>query len=203
MAVSITLTVSQYVGNNSAAIAYPTGFQFQDSSWLKVYVTTSAGVMTLLTLGANYSVAGAGNLSGGSIVTTLAYASTNTITIARVTPVTQLLDLEYNDRLPSQLVEDSLDKLTFITQELAADAQNGNRCIRFPFAEPLSNPTALPVPAERKDKVLWFNNVTGAMELVTAASLIERVGGVGFYESIQLGVVINGSLILKTFLLRV
>lgn len=156
MAVSIVTTLSQHAGNDSTVTPYPTGFPFQAASHLRVYVTDAAGVSTLLTMGTHYSVTGAGNPSGGNVVTVGAYDDTHTITIARVTPRTQTLDLEYNDRLPAQLVEDALDKAMLAIQEIA-----GDRPLRFPATEPLANDTELPDPAARKGCVFGFDETTG------------------------------------------
>lgn len=152
MAVSVTVTLSQYTGNNSSVTPYATGFAFQANDWLRVYLTDADGVSTLLTLGTHYTVTGAGVAEGGDVTTVAAYDSTYTLTITRVTPGTQLLDLEYNDRLPAQLVEDALDKLTFAVQEL----QNA-RAVTFPPAEPVGNDTELPEPAARANCVLGFD----------------------------------------------
>ncbi len=156
MAVDVTITVSQFVGNGSAVTPYPTGFAFQDATWLKVYVTDAAGISTLLTSGVHYSVTGAGDEDGGDVTTVLAYAATHKITIARVTPLTQLLDLEYNDRLPAQLVEDSLDKLTFALQEV-----RNTKALSFPPTDPPAFETEVPDPAVRKGCVVGFDSVTG------------------------------------------
>lgn len=160
MAVSVIITVSQYAGNASVVTPYPTGFAFQDASWLRVYVTTAAGASTLLTSGTDYTVTGAANPAGGNVLTVAAYPASSKITIARQTPTTQLLDLEYNDRLPAQLVEDALDKLTFAVQELAND-----KPLRFPKTEPLDNDTELPDPAARKSCVMGFDGATGEATL--------------------------------------
>jgi hypothetical protein len=156
MAVSVTVTLSQYAGNASTVTPYPTGFAFQSAAWVKVWVTDAAGVSTLLTSGTHYSVTGAGDVDGGDVVTVAAYPATSTLTIARVTPATQLLDLEYNDRLPSQLVEDALDKATFLLQELLNE-----RSLKFPKTEPIANDTELPDPAARKGTVFGFDETTG------------------------------------------
>ena len=152
MAVSVTLTVSQYAGNGSSVTPYATGFAFQANSWLRVYVTDPDGVSTLLTLGTHYTVTGAGAAEGGNVTTVAAYGSTYTVTIARETPATQLLDLEYSDRLPSQLVEDALDKLTFAFQEL-----KNQKSLTFPPAEPAGNDTQLPDAAARANCVFGFD----------------------------------------------
>jgi hypothetical protein len=162
MAVSTIVSVTQYAGNDSIVTPYPTVFAFQDASWLRVYVTPLDGVSTLLTSGTHYSVTGAGDIAGGNITMLAAYPATTTITLARITPPTQLLDMEYNDRLPAQLVEDALDKLTFAVQELV-----GDRPLRFPPTEPLANDTELPDPSARKGSVLGFDAASGEAVLMT------------------------------------
>lgn len=149
-------TLSQHTGNGSTVTAYATGFPFQEATHLRVYVTDAAGASTLLSSGTHYSVTGAGDPVGGNVTTVTAYPSTHTITIARVTPRTQLLDLEYNDRLPAQLVEDALDKAMLAIQELS-----GDRPLRFPATEPIANDIELPDPAARKNTVLGFDTATG------------------------------------------
>jgi len=162
VAVSILTTLDQYAGNGSTVTPYPTTFAFQAAEWLRVYVTNADGVSTLLDLGSDYTVTGAGE-ENGNVTTLAAYPDTHTITLLRVTPVTQLLDLEYNDRLPAEEVEASLDKITFILQELMGDAR---RALTFPPAEPLGNDTELPDPALRRGAVLGFDAATGEAVLM-------------------------------------
>jgi len=161
MAVEITVTVSQYAGNASTVTPYPTGFAFQDNSWLRVFATPEDGESEALVLGSGYTVTGAGDPAGGNITMAVEYPATTVITIARRSPRTQLLDLEYNDRLPAQLVEDALDKLTFAVQELAND-----RPLRFPVAEPADNDTELPDPYVRRGCVVGFDTQTGEAVLM-------------------------------------
>lgn len=161
MAVSLVNSLSQYAGNNSTSTPYPTGFAFQDATWLRVYVTDALGVSLLLTSGTDYTVTGAGDPAGGNITTVAAYPPAQKITITRVTPPTQLLELEFNDRLPAQLMEDALDKLTFTVQELV-----GDRPLRFPKSESIANDTELPDPAARKACVMGFDSETGEAVLL-------------------------------------
>lgn len=156
MAVSVTVTVSQYTGNSSTVTPYPTGFAFQESSWLRVFVTPAGAVSEELVQGVDYTVTGAGVEAGGDVTMAVAYPATSVITIARESPRTQLLDLEYNDRLPAQLVEDALDKLTFAVQELANE-----RAVAFPPTEPEENDTVLPDAFARLNCVLGFDSSTG------------------------------------------
>jgi hypothetical protein len=111
---------------------------------------------SLRTLGSDYTVTGAGNDLGGNVTLLVAYPATVIVTIGRATPLTQLLDLEYNDRLPAQLVEDALDQLTLITQELA-----DIKSVVFPRAEPTDYARELPDAILRKGTVLGFDSLTG------------------------------------------
>jgi hypothetical protein len=160
MAVSIVVTVSHYLGNGSTVTPYPTGFAFQENSWVNVYVTDAAGITTKLVLGTDYSVTGARMAAGGQVLTSQPIPATSRVTISRVSPKTQLLDLEYNDQLPSPLVEDALDLLTYITQELANE-----RAISFPPTEPPSYDNELPSALARRSCVLGFDSITGEASL--------------------------------------
>lgn len=175
MSVATTQTLVQYAGNASDSTPYPVPFPFFDEDWLRVRLLASTGVETDLNLGDDYTVTGAGNPSGGAITTILPYAGDTQITISREVPLTQLLDLLYNDRLPAALLEQSLDKLTFITQQLAGNAATGDRSLRFPFSEPAGNTTLLPTPVLRRDTVVYFNPVTGELETLRTDQLAQRL----------------------------
>jgi hypothetical protein len=171
MAVSATTSKVQYVGNNSAVTPYPVPFYFQDEAWLVVAVVDEDGVSTTLALGTDYSVTGAGDPNGGELVTSIAYDNTHSVTIYRVVSLTQLLDLVYNDRLPAALIERALDKLTYIAQQLAEISAPGEVALSFPATEPIGNTTTLPAAAARTGKVVYFNAITGEMELLSSAEL--------------------------------
>lgn len=175
MAVSSTVTLSQYVGNSSTASPYPTGFPFLDSSHLRVQVMDAGGVVRPLTEELDYLVTGAGHPVQGEIRTAVAYDDTHTITILRRTPVTQLLNLLYNDRLPAGQMETALDKLTLIVQELSGGSAVGNRSIQFPYSEPSGNPTVLPVPVNRRGSLLYFDETKGEMQVLRLDQLAQRL----------------------------
>lgn len=155
MAVARTSTLIQLLGNGSTVLSYPTGFVFKAASWLRVYVS-EAGLSRLLVLGTDYTVTGAGNDLGGNVTTLVAYPATTIVTIARSTPIIQLLDMEYNDRLPAQLVEDALDQGILISQELA-----DIKTLYFPRTEPPNNARELPDAILRRSTVLGFDSATG------------------------------------------
>lgn len=119
MSVQATTSKVSYSGNGSTSTAYPVPFYFQNSADLVVLLTDTNGLRTVLTQGTDYSVSGAGNISGGSITTIAAYASTNTLTIYREVEPTQLTSYAENDAFPAASHERALDKLTFLCQQLA------------------------------------------------------------------------------------
>lgn len=167
--VESTTTLAQYAGNNSAATPYPTQFFFKENSWVRVRVLFPDGTEGTLSQDDDYTVTGAGEPGGGEIVTTTPFNSTHTITIYRVVPLTQLLELGYNDRPPSQLLEDALDKLTYIAQQIG-DGGEGSP-MRFPVSEPVSNNKTLPAPINRKNSVIFFNEDDGEMETISLSDL--------------------------------
>lgn len=164
MSVSTTNGRVRYAGNSSTSTPYPTGFRFDDASWLQVWLTDADGVVTRLVLGADYTVSGAGAADGGSITTLTAYGADHTLTILRRTPLTQLLDLAYNDRLPAALVEAALDQLTFGVQEVS---ERLGSALRFPDAEAQDASMILPPVAERAGKVQGYHETTGLPRLFT------------------------------------
>ena len=95
------------------------GFYFIANTDL-VVTRTRAGVITTLTLDSDYSIAGAGNESGGSITVT-GQASGDVITIVRTVPYTQLVDLVPLTKLSETLLEQALDKSTMMAQQLRRD----------------------------------------------------------------------------------
>jgi hypothetical protein len=175
MAVSDTDTLIQYAGNNSAVTAYPIPFPFDANSWIKCQLLDEDGTVTNLVLDTDYTVTGAGTASG-NLVTAVAYDNTHQLTIYRVAPLTQLLDLVYNDRLPAQLLENALDKLTYIAQQLSTLGAPGQRTLKFPISEPTGNDDTLPVPALRLGKYLYFSATTGELDLADATDGVTADG---------------------------
>lgn len=171
MSVATTQTLVQYQGNGSSSSPYPITYPFYDEGWIRVHVLAPNGDIQVLNLGDDFAVTGAGNPDGGELTTTAPWDSTHTLTIFRVVPLTQTLDLQYNDRLPAGLLEQTLDKFAFAFQQLAGNSNLGDRSIRFPFSEPTANNTLLPPASQRLDSVLYFNAVTGEMETLSRAEV--------------------------------
>ena len=117
MTVSSSTAKVSYSGNGSTQ-AFAVPFYFLANSQLLVVLRSSTGAETTQVLGTNYTVTGAGVLTGGTVTMTAAPASGTTLVISRNVPLTQETDLQPNDRLPAETLEQSIDKLTMITQQL-------------------------------------------------------------------------------------
>lgn len=169
MAVSSTVSQIAYNGNDSTVTGYAIPFFFLDEAWITVYLTDPLGVITQLELGDDFAVTGAGDPDGGELTTTVAYDSDHSLDISRVVPLTQTLELDYNDRLPSSLIEQSLDKLTYIAQQLTTTTPE-----EIPLALVPSPATAPTLPsAAGRIAAPWihFNSDTGDAEVFTDAQL--------------------------------
>lgn len=157
MTVSSSTSRVSYSGNG-ATVVFAVPFYFLANSQLLVVLRSSTGVETTQVLGTNYTVTGAGVLTGGTVTMTAAPAAGTTLVISRNVPLTQETDLQPNDRLPAETLEQSIDKLTMITQQL--DEVN-DRTIKFPLSDSSSISPSLPSSSDRAGKFLKFDS-TGA-----------------------------------------
>jgi hypothetical protein len=119
MALATTTSTIQYNGSNTANQVCPVPFRFFANSDLVVQTLSSTGVLSTLTLGTNYSVTGADQVTGGSVTIFSATPATTKIQISRDVPETQLVSFTTGDRLPASSLERALDKLTMLVQELS------------------------------------------------------------------------------------
>jgi hypothetical protein len=119
---SIQSSTGALLGNNSTTTGYVVPYAFQLPSDLTVIRVDSLGNVYPLTLGTDYTVAQAGDLSSGTVYTTAAWDSTNTITIKRVVPLTQLLNLITGAKEPASALNAAFDKLTYIAQQISRNS---------------------------------------------------------------------------------
>jgi hypothetical protein len=108
----------QYTGNGSTVTAYTVPFYFLANADVVVVLTTAAGVETTLTETTHYTLTGATNPAGGSLVTVSAYDNTHTITIYREPQATQSAEFQSTGALPASTLTRGLDKLTMLVQSL-------------------------------------------------------------------------------------
>jgi hypothetical protein len=170
MAVGTNENVKYQAAGNGSNTTFATLLVAGGASEIGVWITTAAGAVTAQVAGVDYTFS---NLGGtATIVFQTAPPAGSTVTFLRKTAIAQALDLTYNERLPSIQIEAQLDALVRMIRDLDARAT-----IAFPGAEPAGNPTTLSAPAQRKGKLLAFNNNTGAMEELSKAALASEVLG--------------------------
>ena len=170
MTVSSTTARVSYSGNGTTT-AFPVPFYFLVDNQLAVSLYSAAGVQTVQVLGTNYTVAGAGVLSGGTVTMAVAPPSGTSLVIARGVPLTQGTDLLPNDRLPAESIEQSLDKLTMLLQQINEDS---TRSVRSPIGDSSSIDMRLPTAANRLRKVMGFDS-TGKPYLFNSVDDLENI----------------------------
>lgn len=117
--ISSTTSTASFTGNNSTSTPYAVPFRFDANSWLTVERITSAGAVSTLTLGVDFTITGTGSTASASVVTGgVAIPVTDTLRVTRNTPATQTLSLTYAGQLPSASLEAALDKQTMVLQDL-------------------------------------------------------------------------------------
>lgn len=173
MTVQTTVSRADY-SCNGVTQTFTVPFYFIQSSHIQVLLTTSAGVSSTLALGSDYSVSGAGDSSGGSITTTVAYATGNRLTILRNVPLTQLTAYPTNGPFPAASHERALDQLTMEVQQLNEAV---DRAVTLPPAT-TGVDTALPVPVAN-DFLAWNSSGTGLTN-IDPTSLLTVAASSGF-----------------------
>jgi len=151
MPVSTTNRKKHYTCNGATTL-FAFDFPITDEKDLVVQVRTDAtGAVTTLTLTTDYTVTKASlNWDHGGNVTTIAtYAAGKTLIAFRLTVQDQDMDLEYGDKLDSESLEDSIDKLTMIVQELQEQV---DRCIKAPVSDAEGLNMELPTSVDRASK---------------------------------------------------
>ncbi|TDR36533.1 hypothetical protein [Aquamicrobium defluvii] len=115
MTVPVPGSLTYSYDEDGVTTVFPYPVRFLEPQELTV-IREVAGVRTVLAYNVDYTVSGAGNPSGGSIVRT-AVTNGGKIIIARSTEWKQIVDLEDKARNPAQAVEDQLDRLTMAGQD--------------------------------------------------------------------------------------
>jgi len=143
----------QYAPNGVTTVfAFP--YYFLDNAHIVVTITDALGDDTLQVITTDYTLAGAGDQAGGAVTMIVAPESGTTLTIARIVPLTQLVDYVANDNFPEETHERALDKLTMICQQLD-DALS--RSLHFPDTEALTSNSEIDDIIDRQNTVIYFD----------------------------------------------
>lgn len=116
MTVSSTQSYVEYNADGVTA-TFTIPFYFLLNSDISVMVADSAGNISELVNGNDFTVTGAGDSGGGSLTFGTVTASGKTILIYRNPPVTQETKYYENGKFPAASHEAALDKLTMLIQE--------------------------------------------------------------------------------------
>jgi hypothetical protein len=157
MTVSTTIIKNFHNGNAST-----TNFAYQfrileDTDLLVIIRTNSTGAETTKTLATHYTVAGAGDASGGSITFTGGNipASGETVVIRRNVPQTQAIDYIANDPFPAETHEEGLDRSTMVAQQVAEES---NRSIKLSRTNTMTSTEFTVGATDRANKILAFDS---------------------------------------------
>ncbi|UQN68265.1 hypothetical protein L0Z11_11270 [Burkholderia multivorans] len=160
MTVTSAIQDVNYV-TDGVTVEFPIPFYFLNADDIAVDKIDTNGGLVELVPGTDFTIAGAGNPTGGVLTTTLTYAPGLSLHVYRTVPITQETRYLQNDPFPSHTTEKALDKLTMIAQQNAAAVRNS---IRYPISEYRNN-GELPRAPDRAAKLLgWDSN--GAQTLL-------------------------------------
>jgi hypothetical protein len=162
MTVQSTTARADYTGNGATTL-FTVPFYFLLDSDLELILQDNSAyppIVTTLVLDSDYTVSGAGSLSGGSVTLSIAPTSSQQLTILRSVDLDQLTQYVPNDPFPASSHERALDKLTMQVQQLQEIV---SRCIKFPASD--TDTATLPSAAQRAGNVLAFDSNGNAITL--------------------------------------
>ncbi len=174
MTVSSATNKVSYNGNGSQTV-FAYGFKIFDQDDLTVIIRNASGGETTKTITTHYTVSGVGVASGGNVTMGTAPASGESITIIREQPLTQGLDLVPNDPFPATLVEDTLDKLTFMVHQ---HEETLNRSIKGSKTTTITNPSFTEDATARANKVFAFD-ASGDIDITQEIGVFKGNWGAG------------------------
>ncbi len=156
MTVSTTIIKSSHNGNGSTT-TFAYNFKIFADTDLVVIIRSAAGTETTKTLTTHYTVAGAGDASGGSITFTSGNipASGETVVIRRNVPQTQAIDYIANDPFPAETNEEGLDRTTMIAQQVS---EATDRSIKLSRTNTMTSTEFTVGATERANKILAFDS---------------------------------------------
>jgi len=108
MTISNSTVRVSYAGNDSTT-NFAFSFEIEVNTYLEVYLTDSAGVETLQTLGVHYTVNDVGNPAGGDIDMTTPPATGETLTLVKAQPISQNTAISTLATFRTAAFEEALD----------------------------------------------------------------------------------------------
>ncbi len=117
MTVSTEIDSEEYTGNG-VTTSFPYRFRILQQSDMVVTQIDLNDVETVLVLGTDYTITGAGGYSGGNVILPTPLANGYGLTLVRDLPITQETDLRNQGTFFAETHEDAFDKLTMLIQQV-------------------------------------------------------------------------------------
>ena len=155
MTISSTTVRNSYSGDNSTTTFSYTFKIFADSD-IQVIIRSANGTETTKTITTHYTVTGAGNSGGGSVIFTSGNipTSTQTVVLRRNIPQTQAIDYIANDPFPAESHEEGLDRATMAIQQLQEEV---TRSLKLSKTNTMTSTEFTVGAADRANKILAFD----------------------------------------------
>jgi len=156
MTISSTTVKNSYSGNGTLDTFNYTFKIFADSD-LQVIIRDATATETVKTLTTHYTVTGAGNANGGTIVFTTGNipTATETVVIRRAVPQTQAIDYIANDPFPAESHEEGLDRSMMSIQQLQEEV---DRSIKLSRTNTMNNTEFAVGATDRAGKIFGFDD---------------------------------------------
>ena len=198
MAVTEQSPTSSFTANGVTTV-FAFAFLLLQESDLVVQVTDTSGVVTTKTLGVDYTIAGVGVATGGTVTFTAAPASDYKVVIFRDSAIERATDYQNNGDLLAETVNKDFDRLWLVLQEIFNGGKGAPTSLRVPNGETIA---ALPVAADRANKVQAFDSdgnpilIVGVdassaaalqIDLASSASAAKGAGQIGFAYALSYG----------------
>ena len=166
MTISSTTVKNSYSGNGTLDTFNYTFKIFADAD-IQVIIRDATATETVKTLTTHYTVTGAGNANGGTVVFTSGNipSGTETVVIRRASPQTQAIDYIANDPFPAESHEEGLDRSMMAIQQLQEEV---NRSIKLSRTNTMNSTEFTIGDTDRANKVFGFDS---AGELVVTQEL--------------------------------
>ena len=155
MTISSTTVRNSYSGDGTTDTFNYTFKIFADTD-LQVIIRSSTATETVKTLTTHYTVTGAGNANGGTVVFTAGNipSATETVVLRRAVPQTQAIDYIANDPFPAESHEEGLDRAMMTLQQVQEEV---TRSIKLSRTNTMTSTEFAVGATDRANKILAFD----------------------------------------------
>src|SRR5210317_2452923 len=156
MTISSTTVKNSYSGNGTLDTFNYTFKIFADAD-IQVIIRDASATETVKNLTTHYTVTGAGNANGGTIVFTAGNipTATETVVLRRALPQTQSIDYIANDAFPAESHEEGLDRSMMAIQQLQEEV---DRSIKLSRTNTMNSTEFTVGDTDRAGKIFGFDS---------------------------------------------